>query len=86
MPSLFPITRVLIMLMMIWTALDFSTVYIMYSYAPPPAANVLPVFVYNMGYQAWDFGRASAVSTLLMMFMLVICLFYVRQYISKDNL
>lgn len=85
LPSLFPITRVMIMLLLVWTALDFTTVYIMYGYAPPSEANVIPVYVYNMGYQTWDFGRASAVSTLLMLVMLGVCLIYVRQFISDKK-
>lgn len=85
LPSLFPITRVMIMLLLVWTALDFTTVYIMYGYAPPPEANVIPVYVYNMGYQTWDFGRASAVSTVLMLVMLCVCIFYVRGFISDKK-
>ncbi|MDR1287331.1 MAG: sugar ABC transporter permease [Treponema sp.] len=85
LPSLFPITRVLIMLLMVWTALDFTTIYVMYGFAPPSDANVVPVFVYNMGYQTWDFGQAASVSTLLMLFMLGVCIIYVRSFIRNDN-
>ena len=85
LPALFPVTRVMVMLLMVWTALDFTTIYIMYGYAPPAEANVIPVYVYNMGYQTWDFGQASAVSALLMLFMLGVCILYVKSFITDKE-
>lgn len=85
LPSLFAITRVMIMLLIVWTALDFVMVYTMYGYAPPAEANVIPVYVYNMGYQTWDFGKASAVSTLLMLVMLGLCILYVRSMFQEKK-
>lgn len=84
-PALFSIIRVMIMLLIVWTALDFTMVYTMYGYAPPAESNVLPVYVYNMGYQTWDFGKASAVSTLMMLVMLGICTLYVRYNFSEKR-
>ena len=85
MPSLYPVSRVIIMLLIVWTALDFNTTYVMYNYSPPTVANVLPVYVYNISFRSWKFGQGAAISSLLMLVMAVICLIYLRVCVDDEK-
>lgn len=85
MPSLYPVSRVIIMLLIVWTALDFNTTYVMYNYSPPTSANVLPVYIYNVSFRSWKFGSGAAMSTLLMLVMAVVCLIYLRVCVDNEK-
>lgn len=85
MPSLYPVSRVIIMLLIVWTALDFNTTYVMYNYSPPTIANVLPVYIYNVSFRSWKFGSGAAMSVLLMLVMAVVCLIYLRVCVDDEK-
>ena len=85
MPSLYPVSRVIIMLLIVWTALDFNTTYVMYNYSPPTSANVLPVYIYNVSFRSWKFGSGAAMSTLLMLVMAIVCLIYLRVCVDNEK-
>lgn len=78
MPALYPVSRVILMLLIVWTALDFNTTYVMYNFSPPTIANVLPVYIYNVSFRSWKFGLGASMSSLLMVVMAVVCLIYLR--------
>lgn len=73
------------MLLIVWTALDFNTTYVMYNYSPPTSANVLPVYIYNVSFRSWKFGSGAAMSTLLMLVMAVVCLIYLRVCVDNEK-
>jgi multiple sugar transport system permease protein len=83
-PILFPVSRILILLETIWSALDFNTTYILYNMVPPKEANVLPLLAYNTSFTQWDFARGATVAVCIMLVMLVLSLFYIRLVVERD--
>lgn len=83
-PMLFPVSRILILLQIIWSALDFNTTYVLYNMVPPKQANVLPLLAYNTSFQQWNFASGATVATFMMLVMMVISIFYIRLVIEKE--
>jgi multiple sugar transport system permease protein len=84
LPILFPVSRILILLETIWSALDFNTTYVLYNMVPPKEANVLPLLAYNTSFTQWDFARGATVAVCIMLVMLVLSLFYIRFVVERD--
>ena len=85
LPSLRTVSRVIILLLIVWTALDFNTTYVMYNFSPPTQANVLPVYIYSVSFRSWKFGIGAAMSTLLMLVMSIVCVVYLRINMKEEN-
>lgn len=83
-PMLFPVSRILILLQIIWSALDFNTTFVLYNMVPPKQANVLPLLAYNTSFQQWDFARGATVATFMMGIMMIISVLYIRLVIEKE--
>lgn len=84
-PMLFPVSRILLLLQIIWSALDFNTTFVLYNMVPPKQANVLPLLAYNTSFTQWDFSRGATVATLLMVTMMIISMIYIRLVVEKEK-
>lgn len=84
-PILFPVSRILILLETIWSALDFNTTFILYNMVPPKQANVLPLLAYNTSFTQWDFASGATVATCMMLVMLALSLVYIHFVVERDK-
>ncbi len=75
MPLLRPVNSVLMIVLFLWTFNDFNTAYILFD-QPPAAADVISIHIYNASFLTWNFGVGSAMSVLLLVFLLVVTLGY----------
>ncbi len=75
MPLLRPVNSVLLIVLFLWTFNDFNTAYILFD-QPPAAADVISIHIYNASFVTWNFGLGSAMSVLLLVFLLVVTLGY----------
>lgn len=72
-PMLRPVNVVLILVMFLWTFNDFNTPYVLFgSTSEPPAGDLIAFHIYNASFITWNFGYGSALSVLLLLFLLVI--------------
>jgi multiple sugar transport system permease protein len=64
-----PLTRrtsaLLLLVMTLWAATDFSTPYLLYDADPPPQATLLGNLVYRHAFVSYDLGLASALNVML---------------------
>jgi len=67
-----PISMVLALLMFLWTFREFNTPYVLFGAAPPDPANLLVVNIYQSSFIQWNFGLGSAMSVLLMLFLILV--------------
>lgn len=67
-----PINGVLVLLLFLWTFREFNTPYVLFGAAPPQSADLLVVHIYNSSFIQLNFGLGSAMSVLLMIF-LILC-------------
>ncbi|HEX3925847.1 MAG TPA: sugar ABC transporter permease [Streptosporangiaceae bacterium] len=67
-----PINSVLVLLLFLWTFREFNTPYVLFGAAPPVPADLLVVHIYSTSFVQLNFGLGSAMSVLLMLF-LILC-------------
>ncbi|MFC8373744.1 carbohydrate ABC transporter permease [Streptomyces sp. NPDC057239] len=72
LPSLRPVNQVLVLVLFLWTFNDFNTPYVMFGKTAPEAADLISVHIYQASFVTWDFGTGSAMSVLLLLFLLAV--------------
>jgi multiple sugar transport system permease protein len=72
LPSLRPVNQVLVLVLFLWTFNDFNTPYVLFGKAAPESADLISVHIYQTSFQSWNFGAGSAMSVLLLLFLLVV--------------
>lgn len=77
-----PLTRnvgyLLILIVGFWTFSDFTTPYLMFSSAAPTSADVLSLVIYRTSFVNLNFGLGSAMSLVMVAFLIGASLLYVR--------
>lgn len=76
MPSLRPVNQVLVLVLFLWNFNDFNTPYVLFGSAAPPQANLVSLQIYDTSFQNWNFGSGSAMSVLLLLFLLLVTAVY----------
>jgi len=76
LPMLRPVNRVLVLVLFLWTFNDFNTPYLLFGRAAPHAADLISVHIYQSSFITWNFGFGSAMSVLLLLFLLVVTAAY----------
>ncbi len=72
LPMLRPVNLVLVLVLFLWTFNDFNVPYILFSSSVPPSADLLAIHIYNASFLTWNFGLGSAMSVLLLAFLLLV--------------
>ena len=78
LPLLRPVTGVLLIILFLWTFNEFNTAYVLFGPAPPPAADLLSLHIYVNSFINLNFGLGSAMSVLLLLFLMVVTMTYLR--------
>jgi multiple sugar transport system permease protein len=80
LPLLRPVTGVLVLILFLWTFNEFNTPYVLYGQAPPNAADLLSLHIYVNSFVNLNFGLGSAMSVLLLAFLMGVSLLYIRVF------
>jgi multiple sugar transport system permease protein len=72
LPLLTPVNRVLVIVMFLHTFNDFNTPYVLFGGGAPPAGDLISVHIYQSSFATWNFGLGSAMSALLLLFLLIV--------------
>jgi multiple sugar transport system permease protein len=78
LPMLKPVNVVLLLVTFLWTFNDFNTPFVLFGAAPPPAADLLSLHIYVNSFINWNFGLGSAMSVLLLIFLFIVSVIYLR--------
>jgi len=78
MPQLKPVSAVIVLLMFLWTMINFTAPYIVLGPAPPDEAYVAILFIENYAFQYNAFGRGAAMSVVLFVLAMALALLYYR--------
>jgi multiple sugar transport system permease protein len=76
LPMLSSVNVVLVLVMFLWVFNDFNTPYVLFGSAQPPAGDLISFRIYNSSFLTWDFGVGSAMSVLLLLFLLLVTAVY----------
>ena len=80
LPLLRPVTGVLMIILFLWTFNEFNTAYVLFGPAPPKSADLLSLHIYVNSFVNLNFGLGSAMSVMLLLFLLVVTMAYVRVF------
>jgi multiple sugar transport system permease protein len=76
LPLLAPVNRVLVLVLFLWTFNDFTTPYTLFGDTTPAQADLISIHIYQNSFGTWNFGTGSAMSVLLLLFLMVVTGFY----------
>ncbi|MBP0460858.1 carbohydrate ABC transporter permease [Streptomyces montanisoli] len=74
MPSLRSVNQVLVLVLFLWTFNDFNTPFVLFGKNgnAPGSADLISFHIYQSSFSSWNFGSGSAMSVLLLLFLLVV--------------
>ena len=78
LPSLRPANLVLILVLFLWNFNDFNTPFVLFGDAPPSPADLVSLHIYVVSFESWNFGLGSAMSVMLMLFLFIVSMIYLR--------
>ncbi|OON72161.1 carbohydrate ABC transporter permease [Streptomyces tsukubensis] len=76
LPALRPVNQVLVLVLFLWTFNDFNTPFILFGDSAPEAADLISIHIYQSSFVSWNFGTGSAMSVLLLLFLLLVTAVY----------
>jgi multiple sugar transport system permease protein len=76
MPLVASVNRVLILVLFLWTFNDFTTPDLLFGPNPPHAADIISIHIYQSSFGTWNFGAGSAMSVIMLLFLLVVSVCY----------
>jgi multiple sugar transport system permease protein len=72
LPSLRSVNQVLVLVLFLWTFNDFNVPYVLFGKSAPAAGDLISVHIYQTSFLTWNFGTGSAMSVLLLLFLLIV--------------
>jgi multiple sugar transport system permease protein len=85
LPLLRPVNRVLVLVLFLWTFNDFTTPYTLFGKAAPRQADLISIHIYQNSFVTWNFGTGSAMSVLLLLFLLAVTGVYLVTFNRKAD-
>ena len=75
-PHIKIVVGLLVVLRTIWVFNNFDMIYLLTGGRPANATTTVPIYAYNMGWGTKMLGKSSAVTMLLLAFLLLVCIVY----------
>ncbi|MDF4251932.1 ABC transporter permease subunit [Streptomyces sp. WMMB303] len=72
LPALRPVNQVLVLVLFLWTFNDFNVPFVLFGKSAPQSADLVSLHIYQSSFVTWDFGAGSAMSVLLLLFLLLV--------------
>ncbi len=77
-PHIKVVVGLLVVLRTIWVFNNFDIIYLITGGGPANATTTVPIYAYNMGWGSKLLGRSSAVTVILLIFLLAVSLLYFK--------
>lgn len=77
-PHIKTVVGLLVVLRTIWVFNSFDMIYLITGGGPGGATETVPIYAYNVGWGLKQLGKSSAVTVLLLIFLLLVCSLYFR--------
>lgn len=85
LPMVRPVNVVLVLVMFLWVFNDFNTPYVLFGTSQPPTGDLISFHIYNASFLTWNFGLGSAMSVLLLLFLLIVTGIYLAVVNRKSQ-
>lgn len=80
LPNIKVVIMPTILLDFVWMIQYYDVIYGMTKGGPIESTETLPIYTYILGFKYFEFGKASAVGTVLFVFILIVSMVYVQIY------
>lgn len=77
-PHIRTVVGLLVVLRTIWIFNSFDIIYLITGGGPANKTLTVPIYAYNLGWGLKQLGRSSAVTVLLLLFLLLVCALYFK--------
>jgi multiple sugar transport system permease protein len=84
-PMLRPVNQVLLLVLFLWSFNDFNTPYVLFGKSAPEEASLISIHIYQSSFVTWNFGLGSAMSVLLLLFLLLVSACYLGATSRRRN-
>lgn len=84
LPQLKPVTAVIVLLMIVWSFINFTIPYLLLGQNPSKSGEVLMLFIYNVAFNDLSYGLGAALSVILLVIAMVLSYAYYKKTISAD--
>lgn len=78
LPHIRVVVGLLVVLRTIWVFNNFDTIYLITGGGPANLTMTVPIYAYNVGWGLKQLGVSSAVTVLLLIFLLLVCVVYFK--------
>lgn len=78
LPHIRVVVGLLMVLRTIWVFNNFDTIYLITGGGPAGLTQTVPIYAYNVGWGLKQLGRSSAVTVVLLVFLLLVCMLYFK--------
>ncbi len=85
LPQIKPVTMVCTTLMFIWTFNNFDNIFLLTSGGPDGSTQVMSILSYYSAFSKMNMGYASAISTVMLVFMMACSVIYIKLVTRKDD-
>lgn len=85
LPGISGVLLITLTLVSIWTFNSFNVIYVLTGGGPLRSTETLMMRVYNESFQNFDFGVSSALSVLIIIFLILFTIAYIRQLFKEEN-
>lgn len=85
LPSIKSVTMVCTTLMCIWTFNNFDNIYLLTMGGPDGSTQVVSILSYYNAFWRMNMGYASAISTVMLLFMIILATFYIKLILKNDE-
>jgi multiple sugar transport system permease protein len=76
LPELGGVNRVLVLVLFLWTFNDFNDPAILFGEGQPPSGDLISFHIYNNSFSTLNYSFGAAMSTLLLVFLLIVSTAY----------
>jgi ABC-type sugar transport system permease subunit len=84
LPGISTISAMIFLLSFIRGSGEFTLPFVMYGRSTPSGmADLVSVLIYRTSFAAWEFGRGAAMSTMILLVMMVFAVFYMRVTVQR---
>ncbi|UPM42973.1 carbohydrate ABC transporter permease [Halocatena salina] len=83
-PQLKPVTAVIVLLMIVWSFINFTIPYLLLGQQPSPSGEVLMLFIYNYAFKNLTYGLGAALSVILLVVAMVLSYLYYKKTMESN--
>ncbi|EMA46576.1 carbohydrate ABC transporter permease [Halobiforma nitratireducens] len=83
-PQLKPVSAVVVLLVMLWTMINFTAPFVLLGAQPPQAGQVGILYIYEFAFSNYQFGRGAAMSVVLFLIAMTMAMIYYKYLFDDD--